>query len=97
MVGGKSKIVQDVLPFFLTDGNPARIRGLNSVGLRRGGFSREMKAALKHAHRLLFRSRVPLAEALVELEQMDDQNIAHVVRFIRESERGFIRAKRQDD
>src|ERR1051326_3111555 len=32
MIGGKSKIVQDVLPFFITDGNPASLRGVNSVG-----------------------------------------------------------------
>jgi UDP-N-acetylglucosamine acyltransferase len=97
MVGGKSKIVQDVPPFFLADGNPARVRGLNSVGLRRGGFSQETRRALKHAHRLLFRSGTPLPEALSELEQIDDQNIAHLVGFIRESERGFTRARRQDD
>ncbi len=97
MVGGKSKIVQDVLPFFLTDGNPARIRGLNSVGLRRGGFSRESRAVLKQAHKLLFRSDMPLGVALIEMERMDDQNIGHLVRFIRESERGFTRAQRQDD
>jgi UDP-N-acetylglucosamine acyltransferase len=42
IVGGKSKIVQDVLPFFTTDGNPARVRGLNSVGLRRANFSAEV-------------------------------------------------------
>ncbi len=36
MVGGKSKVVQDVLPFFTTDGNPPRVRGLNTIGLRRG-------------------------------------------------------------
>jgi UDP-N-acetylglucosamine acyltransferase len=40
MIGGKSKIVQDVLPFFITDGNPPRVRGVNSVGLRRAGFLR---------------------------------------------------------
>jgi len=43
MVGGKSKIVQDVLPFFITDGNPAHVRGINSVGVRRAGFSSETR------------------------------------------------------
>ena len=51
MIGGKSKIVQDVLPFFTTDGNPARVRGLNSVGLRRGGFSVEDRRLLRRACR----------------------------------------------
>src|SRR4029079_8036606 len=92
MVGGKSKIVQDVLPFFITDGNPARVRGVNSVGLRRGGFSEEERRALKDAYKLLFRSTTPIEDALSELEQLDDENVAHLVRFIRSSKRGFIRA-----
>jgi len=92
MIGGKSKIVQDVLPFFITDGNPSRLRGVNSVGLRRGGFSEEERRALKDAYKLLFRSTLPIQDALRELEQVDDENVAHLVRFIQSSKRGFIRA-----
>ncbi|HEY4422894.1 MAG TPA: acyl-ACP--UDP-N-acetylglucosamine O-acyltransferase [Pyrinomonadaceae bacterium] len=92
MIGGKSKIVQDVLPFFITDGNPSRLRGVNSVGLRRGGFSEEERRALKDAYKLLFRSTLPIQDGLHELEQVDDENVAHLVRFIRSSKRGFIRA-----
>lgn len=92
MIGGKSKIVQDVLPFFITDGNPSRLRGVNSVGLRRGGFSEEERRALKEAYKLLFRSTVPIQDALRELDQVDDENVAHLVRFIRSSKRGFTRA-----
>jgi UDP-N-acetylglucosamine acyltransferase len=91
MVGGKSKIVQDVLPFFITDGNPARVRGVNSVGLRRGGFSEKERRALKDAYKLLFGSTTPVQDALRELEQVDDENVSHLVRFIRGSTRGFIR------
>jgi UDP-N-acetylglucosamine acyltransferase len=91
MVGGKSKIVQDVLPFFITDGNPARVRGVNSVGLRRGSFSEEERRALKDAYKLLFRSTMLVQDALRELEQVDDENVSHLVRFIRSSTRGFIR------
>jgi UDP-N-acetylglucosamine acyltransferase len=94
MVGGKSKIVQDVLPFFLTDGNPPRVRGLNSVGLKRGGFSEETRRALKHAYRLLFRSAAPLETLLAEMDQIADDNVRHLVRFIRGSHRGFTRAER---
>ena len=92
MIGGKSKIVQDVLPFFITDGNPSRLRGVNSVGLRRGGFSEDERRALKEAYKLLFRSTTPIQDSLSELEQLDDENVAHLVRFIRSSKRGFIRA-----
>ena len=92
MIGGKSKIVQDVLPFFITDGNPSRLRGVNSVGLRRGGFSEDERRALKDAYKLLFRSTMPIQDALRELEQVDDENVSHLLRFIRSSKRGFIRA-----
>src|SRR5689334_21428969 len=92
MIGGKSKIVQDVLPFFITDGNPPRVRGLNSVGLTRAGFSEEAKRALKNAYQTLFKSAAPLADVLDELERIDDENVAHLVSFIRGSKRGFIRA-----
>ena len=92
MIGGKSKIVQDVLPFFITDGNPSRLRGVNSVGLRRGGFSEDERRALKDAYKLLFRSTMPVQDALRELEQVDDENVSHLVTFIRSSKRGFIRA-----
>src|SRR5437764_1166720 len=96
MVGGKSKIVQDVLPFFTTDGNPPRVRGLNAIGLRRGGFTAESRAALKRAYQLLFRARLPLERALDEMEKMGDESVAHLTRFIRASRRGFTREARDE-
>ena len=95
MVGGKSKIVQDVLPFFTTDGNPPRVRGLNSVGLRRAGFSAESRRALRSAYQLLFDARRPLAEALGELERAGDEHVRHLALFIRASRRGFTHAERR--
>ena len=92
MVGGKSKIVQDVLPFFITDGNPPRVRGVNSIGLRRAGFSEQARRALKNAYRMLFRSATPIEDVLGQLEKVDDENVAHLVGFIRGSKRGFTRA-----
>jgi len=96
MVGGKSKIVQDVLPFLTTDGNPARVRGLNVIGLRRGGFSPRERAALKRAYQLLFRARLPLERALAALEDLGDSNVSHLAAFIRASRRGFTRAERDE-
>ena len=89
MVGGKSKIVQDVLPFFITDGNPARLRGVNSVGLRRAGFSESARRTLKEAYRILFRSGIALEEALSQVDH--DENVSHLVSFIRGSKRGVTR------
>jgi UDP-N-acetylglucosamine acyltransferase len=96
MVGGKSKVVQDVLPFFTTDGNPPRVRGLNVIGLRRGGFSARERGALKRAYQLLFGARLPLERALAALEEMGDANAAHLAAFIRGSRRGFTRAERDE-
>jgi UDP-N-acetylglucosamine acyltransferase len=95
MVGGKSKIVQDVLPFFITDGNPARLRGVNSVGLRRAGFDEEARRALKNAYRTLFRSALPLEEAVASLSESSDENVKHLISFIRGSKRGFTTDKRE--
>ena len=95
MVGGKTKVVQDVLPFFTTDGNPPRVRGLNTIGLRRGGFSPESRAALKRAYQVLFRARLPLATALAALEESGDEHVTHLARFIRDTRRGFTREERE--
>jgi UDP-N-acetylglucosamine acyltransferase len=95
MVGGKSKVVQDVLPYFTTDGNPPRVRGLNTIGLRRGGFTPESRAALKRAYQILFRARLPLAHALSALEESGDEHVRHLARFIRDTRRGFTREDRE--
>jgi UDP-N-acetylglucosamine acyltransferase len=65
---------------------------VNSVGLRRGGFSDDERRALKDAYKLLFRSTMPIQETLRELEHVDDEHVAHLVKFIRSSKRGFTRA-----
>jgi UDP-N-acetylglucosamine acyltransferase len=95
MVGGKSKIVQDVLPFFTTDGNPPRVRGLNAVGLRRGGFDASSRRALKSAYQMLFRRGLSLEDALAEMAALKDANVDHLIGFIRESRRGFTRERRR--
>ena len=93
MIGGKSKIVQDVLPFFTTDGNPARLRGLNAVGLRRAGFSTDTRHALKRAFQLLERSGAPLAEVLAEFAASTDEHVRYLAEFIRHSRRGVTRSR----
>jgi UDP-N-acetylglucosamine acyltransferase len=93
MIGGKSKIVQDVLPFFTTDGNPPRVRGLNTVGLRRGGFTIEERRALRKAYQLLFRSQLPLQVALDEMNALNSRHVTHLINFIRDSKRGFTRER----
>jgi UDP-N-acetylglucosamine acyltransferase len=69
MIGGASMVVNDVAPFCTTHGNRAKIVGLNLVGLRRRGLSRETLSALKAAYRTLFASGLSLAEAVTKIEQ----------------------------
>jgi UDP-N-acetylglucosamine acyltransferase len=94
MVGGKSKIVQDVLPFFVTDGNPPTVRGVNVVGLRRAGFTSGQRASLKRAFQILLRMGMPLQDALQAMSDLGDDHVRHLVEFIRNSKRGFPRARR---
>ncbi len=59
-VGGASRVLQDIAPFMLADGNPARPRCINIVALKRNGFDKPVVAALNEAYKLLYRSRVGL-------------------------------------
>jgi len=90
-VGGLTRIVQDVPPFMLVEGNPARVRQVNAVGLERAGFSQEQIEALKAAFHRLFRP-----EALNQnkvLEEMAEQDgltpeVRTLVNFLRDSSKG---------
>src|SRR5690242_14665771 len=64
ITGGCSKIVQDVPPFLIADGNPAEIRGINLVGMERAGFPPESMKAIKEAFRLLYRSKLNTRQAI---------------------------------
>ena len=89
IIGGNAKIVQDCLPFVITDGAPGRAHGLNIVGLRRAGFKPDQIRTLKDAYRLLLRSGLSLEDALTELERIDDPMIDQLIDFVRSSKRGF--------
>lgn len=93
MTGGGSAINQDICPFVMAEGNKAVIRGLNTVGLRRKGFTEEDRSNLKKAYRIIFRNGNPLKDALNELENEfpNDKNIKYLVEFIKTSNRGITR------
>lgn len=89
MIGGNSKIVQDCLPFVVTDGFPGRACGLNKVGLKRAGVDSSTIQNLKQAYRLLLRSKLSLEAALDEIEGLSDPMVRVLSDFIRSSTRGF--------
>ena len=97
MIGGASKVVQDCLPFVITDGRPARARGLNVVGLRRAGFTAAQLRALKEGYRLLLRSGLPLAEALERMAAVGEPLVDEMADFARSAKRGFAHARRGSD
>jgi UDP-N-acetylglucosamine acyltransferase len=93
IIGGCSKVVQDVPPFMMVDGNPAETRTINKVGLERNGVSEEAKAALRQAHKILFRDglTIPNALAKIEADLPKLPEVQHLVEFVRSSERGISR------
>jgi UDP-N-acetylglucosamine acyltransferase len=93
ITGGCSKIVQDVPPFMIADGNPAEVRGINLVGLERAGFAPESVKWIKEAFRLIYRSKYNTRQALEAMRQElpASDEINQIVSFIEASERGIIR------
>lgn len=95
IVGGCSKVVQDIPPFMIVDGNPAATRGINQIGLQRRGFSDDDIKQIKVAYKKLFLKRdANMATALSSLKATqvaDTPLVAHLIKFIEESERGVTR------
>ncbi|MEN0109218.1 MAG: acyl-ACP--UDP-N-acetylglucosamine O-acyltransferase [Planctomycetota bacterium] len=95
MIGGMARVVQDVLPFVTIDGGSHSVVGLNKVGLRRAGFSREAIGRVKDAYQIIYRSGLSLDERLAELsERFPDGPAADFEPFLRETVRGFTRERR---
>lgn len=94
MIAGGVRVNQDCPPFFLYGGLYAEPKGLNLVGLERAGFTAQDVTALKKAYRLLYRSRLPLAEALARIEaEVPGEHARHLAAFIRRSRRGISRPR----
>ena len=91
MIGGCSKVVQDVPPYMLADGNPAQTRTVNKVGLERRGVSEEAQVALKQAYKILFRDGLTISNALVKIdsELPKSPEMEHLLQFARTSQRGL--------
>ena len=98
MVGGMSRISRDVPPYMLVEGNPAKVRSLNLVGLKRRGFTSRDFRQLKKAFRILYSDNLSLTEAIEQLELFsDNEHIRYLVNFLKMSvlqgRRGLIPGK----
>lgn len=92
MVGGMSRIPHDVPPFLIVAGIPAKLGGLNQVGLKRNGFSLETRLALTQAYKILYKSSLRLEVALntIERDVPPIPEVLHFLNFCRTSQRGII-------
>lgn len=92
-IGGYSVVTQDALPWVTTVGNRAKTHGVNLVGMKRRGYSREVIRAVKSCYTTLFRSKLGLAEAIakVRAEVGEYDEVRYFLEFVESSKRGVLR------
>jgi UDP-N-acetylglucosamine acyltransferase len=101
MAGFQTALSQDVPPFMMVDGNPAKAHGFNAEGLRRRGFGPERIAQVKQMHRLLYRNGLTFEEAKAGIAGLSEQadvadadkagDVALMLDFLGSSTRGIVR------
>ena len=94
IIGGCSRVIQDIPPYATCVGYPATVFGLNSEGLKRAGVSTETKRRLHRAFRVLFHSKLSMSHAIEQVARDGDRcpELDHLLTFIRHSKRGVSRA-----
>jgi UDP-N-acetylglucosamine acyltransferase len=99
MVSGASRVVKDIPPFMIAEGNPTRIRGLNVVGMRRLGLASKVRGELRHAYRLLYRSGLNTSQALAGMRQvgLTSSEVQRLISFIEAAKRGICGGLRPDE
>ncbi|MDP1891356.1 MAG: hypothetical protein Q8K55_10745, partial [Gemmatimonadaceae bacterium] len=96
IIGGCSKVVQDIPPYSTCDGHPARVYGLNLIGLRRKGVSGDSIKQIDRAFKIFFNSGLSVKHALekAEKELEKTEEVIYLVNFVKSSERGLTRSCR---
>jgi len=91
IIGGCSKVVQDIPPYSTCDGHPAKVYGLNLVGLKRSDIPRDSIKELSHAFDILFNTGLSVKNAVSELEKLNNPcaEIKHLLEFIKGTKRGI--------
>lgn len=92
MVGGMSRVPKDVLPYTIGAGSPYYVAALNLVGLKRHGFSLDVRRQLSRAFRFIYRSGLSMQDALVRIQNELEpiEQIQHIIEFCQTSRRGLI-------
>jgi UDP-N-acetylglucosamine acyltransferase len=91
IVGGCSKVVQDVPPFSMCDGHPAEVYNINLIGLRRSGVAPATVRLLKQAYKILFHSGLTKTHAIerIEKELPPSPELEHLIFFVKTTKRGL--------
>jgi UDP-N-acetylglucosamine acyltransferase len=92
MIGGMTRMTKDVPPYMLVKGE-STVCGINVIGLRRVGFSQEIRNKIKKAHKILYKSGYKLSQAIEEIEKADlGKEVEHLLDFIKkDSKKGLCR------
>lgn len=92
-IGGGFRVPKDVPPFILAMGEPLKFAGLNTIGLQRRGFSKDVLSALKKAYKIFYRSNLNVKEAIRKMETEIEpfEEVKYLIKFIQSCERGIIR------
>jgi UDP-N-acetylglucosamine acyltransferase len=93
MVGAGSKLVQDCPPYMMIDGNPARVRGINGVGLKRNGVDGKVRNLLKQSYRALYRDGLSTRQAVEKIRSGPESapEVDRLLAFVEGSERGIVK------
>ena len=93
MVQGGTRTSKDIPPFVIAGREPVAFAGLNIIGLRRRGFSRELIDNIAHAYRLIYQCNLTVNEAIeaIQKEVPMSKEIEYIIEFVSNSQRGIIR------
>ena len=93
IIGGCSKVVQDIPPYMMADGNPAACRAVNKIGMERRGIEAETREHIRQAFKVLIKSDLTVRSAIdkIKAEMPHSPELDHLVAFVEKSERGISR------
>ena len=92
LIGGGLRVVQDIPPFIIANGQPLKFSGINVLGLRRRKISSKQRSNIKKAYKIIYNSDYNISQALEKVTSnlnLDDE-ILTIVNFIKNSDRGLI-------
>lgn len=91
MIGAMTRLVQDMPPFMLVEGNPPKVHGPNVVGLKRRGLEQDERTRIKRAYKLLYRSGLSVPQAVERIAELGESDyLQHLMAFVSRAGRGLV-------